>query len=34
MPAEYALGTAWHDRIIFEKIMDSCIVEKYLSYVI
>jgi hypothetical protein len=27
MPAEYALGTAWHDRLIPEKIMKSCIVE-------
>ena len=34
MPAEYALGTAWHDRIIPEKIMDSCIVEKFLRYII
>ncbi len=31
MPAEHALGTAWHDRIIPEKIMDSCIVEKFFA---
>lgn len=31
MPAEYALGTAWHDRIIPEKIMDSCIVENFIK---
>ncbi len=31
MPAEHALGTAWHDRIIPEKIMDSCIVENFIK---